>query len=67
MKVVELMSRTALHLKKVRWALMLRHLGYSTRLDIAVDKVLKEGTTLTPDLKGKSTTQEVLDAVLKKL
>ena len=51
-------------------ALMLRHLGYSTaadRLDIAVDQVLREGTTLTPDLKGKSTTQEVLDAVLKKL
>ena len=51
-------------------ALMLRHLGYCTaadRLDIAVDQVLREGTTLTPDLKGKSTTQEVLDAVLKKL
>ncbi|KAF8351158.1 homoisocitrate dehydrogenase [Amanita rubescens] len=51
-------------------ALMLRHLEYSTaayRLDNAVDQVLREGTTLTPDLKGKSTTQEVLDAVLKKL
>lgn len=49
---------------------MLRHLGYSNaadRLDTAVDGVLREGTTLTPDLKGKSTTQEVLDAVLKKL
>ncbi|KAF8631197.1 hypothetical protein AX15_002529 [Amanita polypyramis BW_CC] len=51
-------------------ALMLRHLGYlkaADRLDNAVDQVLREGTTLTPDLKGKSTTQEVLDAVLKKL
>ena len=51
-------------------ALMLRHLGYikaADRLDSAVDQVLREGTTLTPDLKGKNTTQEVLDAVLKKL
>lgn len=51
-------------------ALMLRHLGYlkgGDRLDSAVEQVLREGTTLTPDLKGKSTTQEVLDAVLKKL
>jgi len=51
-------------------ALMLRHLGYmkgGDRLDSAVEQVLREGKTLTPDLKGKSTTQEVLDAVLKKL
>lgn len=51
-------------------ALMLRHLGYykgADRLDNAVDQVLREGSTLTPDLKGKSTTQEVLDAVLKNL
>ncbi|KAF8639915.1 hypothetical protein AX17_001166 [Amanita inopinata Kibby_2008] len=51
-------------------SLMLRHLGYSTgadRLDSAVDQVIREGITITPDLKGKSTTQEVLDAVLKKL
>jgi len=51
-------------------ALMLRHLGYTNganRLDEAVDAVLREGTTLTPDLKGKSSTQEVLQAVLKRL
>jgi homoisocitrate dehydrogenase len=51
-------------------ALMLRHLGYSTgadRLDVAVDAVLRDGRVLTPDLKGKSTTEEVLQAVLKKL
>lgn len=51
-------------------ALMLRHLGYTTganRLDSAVDQVIREGTTLTPDLQGKSSTNEVLDAVLRKL
>jgi len=49
---------------------MLRYLGYTNganRLDEAVDTVLREGTTLTPDLKGKSSTQEVLQAVLKRL
>jgi len=51
-------------------ALMLRYLGYTNganRLDEAVDAVLREGTTLTPDLRGKSSTQEVLQAVLKRL
>jgi homoisocitrate dehydrogenase len=51
-------------------ALMLRHLGYTTganRLDSAVDQVIQEGVTLTPDLQGKSSTNEVLDAVLRKL
>lgn len=49
---------------------MLRHLGYAQgadRLDTAVDQVIREGHFLTPDLKGKSTTNEVLEAVLKKL
>lgn len=49
---------------------MLRHLGYTTgadRLDTAVDAVIREGKTLTPDLKGNSTTEEVLQAVLKGL
>lgn len=49
---------------------MLRRLGYTVgadRLDAAVDQVIREGTTLTPDLHGKSTTREVLDAVLKNL
>jgi homoisocitrate dehydrogenase len=51
-------------------ALMLRHLGYikgADRLDIAVDQVIREAKFLTPDLKGTSTTSEVLEAVLRKL
>ncbi|KAF4619358.1 hypothetical protein D9613_005541 [Agrocybe pediades] len=51
-------------------ALMLRHLGYikgADRLDNAVDQVIREGQFLTPDLKGTSTTTEVLNAVLGKL
>lgn len=51
-------------------ALMLRHLGYikgADRLDTAVDEVIRGGQILTPDLKGKSSTSEVLGAVLKKL
>ena len=51
-------------------ALMLRHLGYTQgadRLDYAVDQVIREGQFLTPDLKGKSTTNEVLEAVLRKV
>lgn len=49
---------------------MLRHLGYDTgadKLDTAVDAVLRDGKVLTPDLKGNSTTEEVLQAVLKRL
>jgi homoisocitrate dehydrogenase len=37
------------------------------RLDTAVDQVVREGKVLTPDLGGKSTTKEVLQAVLKNL
>jgi len=51
-------------------ALMLRRLGYTKgadRLDAAVDQVIREGLILTPDLKGKSTTNEVLEAVLRKV
>jgi len=51
-------------------ALMLRHLGYSKgadRLDTAVDAVIREGKILTPDLKGSSSTNDVLEAVLKNL
>ena len=51
-------------------ALMLRRLGYAQgadRLDQAVDDVVREGTILTPDLGGKSTTQEVTDAIIKRL
>ena len=49
---------------------MLRFLGYpvgADRIDRAVHQVIREGEVLTPDLGGKSSTQDVLDAVLKKL
>lgn len=51
-------------------AMMLRHLEYNRaadRIDNAVDTVIREGLTLTPDLGGKASTQEVLDAVLKNI
>jgi isocitrate/isopropylmalate dehydrogenase len=51
-------------------ALMLRHLGYqdaADRIDVAVNDVIREGQTLTPDLGGKSKTDEVVDAVLRRL
>jgi homoisocitrate dehydrogenase len=51
-------------------ALMLRHLGYvkgAERIELAVDAVLREGKTLTPDLKGKAKTDEVVEAVLQKI
>jgi homoisocitrate dehydrogenase len=49
---------------------MLSSLGYvepAARISAAVDAVLLEGRHNTPDLGGKSTTTEVIDAVLKKL
>jgi len=51
-------------------ALMLHHLGYTkgaSRLNSAVDQVIREGKTLTPDLDGKSNTNEVLQAVLRRI
>jgi len=51
-------------------ALMLRCLGYSDgadRIDNAVNMVLRQGDILTPDLGGKSSTQKVVDEVLKKI
>ncbi|EIN10352.1 Isocitrate/isopropylmalate dehydrogenase [Punctularia strigosozonata HHB-11173 SS5] len=51
-------------------AMMLRHLGYdagANRIDHAVDTVLREGSTLTPDLGGNAGTSDVVDAVLKKI
>ncbi|KAL0581958.1 homoisocitrate dehydrogenase [Marasmius crinis-equi] len=51
-------------------ALMLRHLGYTKaadRIDSAVDSVVREGTTLTPDLQGKSKTSEVVEAIVKRI
>jgi homoisocitrate dehydrogenase len=47
---------------------MLRHLGYakgSDRIDRAVNQVIREGKVLTPDLGGKSKTEEVVQEVLK--
>ena len=49
---------------------MIRHMGYTSgadRIDRAVDQVVREGQVLTPDLGGKSSTDDVLNAVLKKL
>jgi homoisocitrate dehydrogenase len=49
---------------------MLTHLGYddaARKIDTAVDAVLRRGEVLTPDLGGKSTTDEVTNAVLKEL
>jgi len=50
--------------------MMLRHLGYddaALRIENAVDAVLVEEVLVTPDLGGKATTQEVTDAVLKRI
>ena len=51
-------------------ALMLRHLGYvkgANRLDNAVDHVIREAQVLTPDLGGKSKTEDVVAAVLRQI
>lgn len=51
-------------------ALMLRHLRYedaADRIDTAVNDVIREGQTLTQDLGGKSKTDEVVEAVLRRL
>lgn len=51
-------------------ALMLRHLGYAApadRIDKAVDEVVRGGQVLTPDLGGKSKTDEVVGEVLKRI
>lgn len=49
---------------------MLRQLGYgdgATRIDSAVDDVIREGRYLTPDLGGKSSTSEVVVEVVKRV
>ena len=49
---------------------MLRHLRYqdaANRIDAAVNHVIREGRVLTPDLGGKSKTEDVLEAVLRRL
>ncbi|KAJ9106091.1 homoisocitrate dehydrogenase [Naganishia friedmannii] len=51
-------------------ALLLSHLGYTgpaARINAAVNSVLLEGQVSTPDLGGKSSTNEVIDAVIRKL
>ncbi|KAH7100618.1 hypothetical protein BKA62DRAFT_240263 [Auriculariales sp. MPI-PUGE-AT-0066] len=51
-------------------ALMLRYMGYEApadRIDRAVDSVLRDGRTLTPDLGGKAGTSDVVDAILKRI
>jgi tartrate dehydrogenase/decarboxylase/D-malate dehydrogenase len=51
-------------------ALMLEHLGLTAAagaLDIAVRRVLREGRVRTADLGGKSSTQEVSDAIIEAL
>lgn len=51
-------------------ALMLRHMGReeeAARIDGAVDALLREGATLTPDLGGAATTSDVVEALCHKL
>jgi len=51
-------------------ALMLRHLKYegaANRIDTAVNHVIRDGRVLTPDLGGKSKSDEVVEAVLRRL
>ena len=58
---------TALMLSAV---MMLKYLGHEEeglRMERAVLGVLKEGTTVTPDMKGTATTLEFSDAVIAKL
>jgi homoisocitrate dehydrogenase len=49
---------------------MLRRLGYGAgadRIERAVDEVIREGSTLTPDMGGKAKTGQVVDAVLRRI
>jgi homoisocitrate dehydrogenase len=49
---------------------MLRQLGYfkgADRIDTAVDQVIREGTHLTPDLGGTSSTTQVVNEFLSKI
>ncbi|KAH9816471.1 hypothetical protein DFH28DRAFT_965379 [Melampsora americana] len=51
-------------------AMMLEYLGYTKPASViysAVNAILDEGKILTPDLGGKSSTDEVTDAILKKM
>lgn len=49
---------------------MLRALGYgepASRIDRAVDQVIREGQYLTPDLGGSAKTDEVTKEILKRV
>lgn len=49
---------------------MLRTLDYgegATRIELAVDQVIREGQYLTPDLGGSATTIEVTNEVIKRI
>ena len=49
---------------------MLRHLGYAAgadKIDKAVDAVIRDGQVLTPDLGGKSSTEDVLTEVVRRM
>ncbi|RKP26053.1 hypothetical protein SYNPS1DRAFT_14750, partial [Syncephalis pseudoplumigaleata] len=51
-------------------ALLLEHMGHTdsaARIYTAVDAVLAKGSTLTPDLGGRATTDEVTDAIIRSL
>jgi isocitrate dehydrogenase (NAD+) len=50
--------------------MMLEHLGEieaGKRVEVAVQKVLAEGKTLTGDLGGKAKTTEITDAIIAAL
>jgi isocitrate dehydrogenase (NAD+) len=50
--------------------MMLEYLGQNdvaSKIRKAVDEVLNEGTTLTPDLHGTATTEAYCDAIIAKL
>ena len=51
-------------------AMMLKHLGHETAandIELSVQYILKEGTILTPDLEGTSSTETVGNAVVNAL
>jgi homoisocitrate dehydrogenase len=51
-------------------ALMLEYMGYTDpalRIYEAVNEVLRRGETLTPDLGGKASTDEVVEEILRRL
>jgi isocitrate dehydrogenase (NAD+) len=50
--------------------MMLRYIGEAEaahNIDVAVSKVLEEGTKLTVDLGGNASTREFTEAIIKKL